>query len=185
MWPCVLSEARDSALLLPLPSSSCAPPHAPPAYSPPLPPEPWTLLPTPDMLLPTVPVAVPLRRDLQLYALSKLCNVLFAREAARRWGPEIVVVSLHPGSSMLTNGGESAGLVRLWLWMMRPWTKSVVQGASTSVYAAVAQGLQGGEYLSDCDVSEDVHPDARDPAKAQELWEFSLRELRSLSAEGV
>jgi len=52
-------------------------------------------------------------RDLQLYALSKLCNIMFAKELARRWGPEVLAVSLHPGSSMLTNGGESAWLPRL------------------------------------------------------------------------
>mmetsp|Transcript_35009 Transcript_35009/g.111375 ORF Transcript_35009/g.111375 Transcript_35009/m.111375 type:complete len:150 (+) Transcript_35009:704-1153(+) len=127
------------------------------------------------------PAFFPVRRDLQLYALSKLCNIMFAKELARRWGPQVLAVSLHPGSSMLTNGGESAWLPRLWLRLVSPWTKTIAQGASTVVFAAVARGIAGGDYLNDCSVSSDLHPDAQDGRKSRELWDFTERLLANLT----
>eukprot|EP00933_Yihiella_yeosuensis_P037775 TRINITY_DN31774_c0_g1_i1.p1 TRINITY_DN31774_c0_g1~~TRINITY_DN31774_c0_g1_i1.p1 ORF type:complete len:360 (+),score=42.97 TRINITY_DN31774_c0_g1_i1:88-1167(+) len=149
--------------------------------SPPLPDLPWHN--ANDLLGPTISIKSTLVRDAQLYGLSKLCNVLFAKEIPRRWGPEILGISLHPGSSMLTNGGESGWLSQLWLRIVHPWSKSVEQGASTSIFAAVSRDLRGGEYLDDCNISQTRHKDATSREKARELWGFSTRLLWNLTKD--
>ena len=111
-------------------------------------------------------------RDLKLYGLSKLGNVLLAKEIMRRYKGEIEAVALHPGSSIMTAGGESALLPRLWLALVSPWAKTTVQGAATSIYGALSKSLRGGEYLEDCRVSTNVHPDANDPRRAEDLWRY-------------
>ncbi|GFR40056.1 hypothetical protein Agub_g594, partial [Astrephomene gubernaculifera] len=87
------------------------------------------------------------------YGQSKLCNVLFARELAKRLsGTQVSAFSLHPGiitTKLQRHQGWPLQLVLLALW---PWSKTVKQGASTSIYAATAPELAGrsGAYLDNC-----------------------------------
>jgi len=111
-------------------------------------------------------------RDLRLYGLTKLGNVLLATEIQRRWRGEIRAVSVHPGSSINTAGGGSAWLARLWLALVSPWSKTVAQGASTSLYGALHKALQGGEYLEDCQVSDNFHLEGKDQERAMDLWRY-------------
>ena len=130
-------------------------------------------LPSASMLEPVPHELFPLLRDLRLYGLSKLCNVLFAKELQRRWDGDVLAVSLHPGSSINTAGGESCLLPRLWLRLVSPWAKTTAQGASTTLFGALSSELHGGEYLDDCRVSEDVHPDAQSRDRAEKLWQHT------------
>jgi len=56
-----------------------------------------------------------------------------------------------------------------------PTRKSLEQGAATSVWAAVAPGMEtlGGSYLADCQVSDHHAAWAVDPDSAARLWTLS------------
>jgi NAD(P)-dependent dehydrogenase (short-subunit alcohol dehydrogenase family) len=125
------------------------------------------------------------------YAQSKTANILFAKQLNKLYGSEgIKAYSLHPGGIM-TNLQQSLPMEeqRAMGWYKEDGTpvdvfKNVEQGASTSVYAALASDLDnhGGEYLEDCAVSEGVNTDKRfsgmgahalDMEAAERLWKLS------------
>lgn len=118
---------------------------------------------------------------LRVYARSKLANVMFARELARRLdGTGITVNSLHPGTVRTGWGGDGdAGLVlSLGLKLARWWFLSPQQGAATSVYLASSpevEGRTGGYYVRRR--LQQPAPAARDDAAARRLWEASERLL--------
>ncbi|RUS82634.1 hypothetical protein EGW08_009587 [Elysia chlorotica] len=87
------------------------------------------------------------------YNNSKLCNVLFANELNNRLLPHGVVAnSLHPGNMMSSGMPRHWWIYRLLFALVRPFTKSMQQGASTTVYCAVAEELSnvGGLYFNNC-----------------------------------
>lgn len=59
------------------------------------------------------------------YNDSKLCNVLFAQELARKW-PSVSVFACHPGNLVSTSLSRQWWLYRLLFALVRPFTKSVV-----------------------------------------------------------
>ena len=110
----------------------------------------------------------------KMYGQSKLANILFAKELARRFaGTKRVAIAIHPGV-IKTGLSRYMNPVLDFLWgAVSPiFLKSVEQGAATEVYAAVhpdAAAL-GGSYLADCNVAR-PRPDAEDAALAKALWE--------------
>jgi len=118
------------------------------------------------------------------YERSKLANVLFARELARRLaGTGVTVNALHPGvvRSQLFRG--SPALLRVLLWSVgRLFMLSPQQGARGSVYLASASELDGesGGYYRGC---RRVAPSAaaQSEACAARLWQESAR-LTGLTA---
>lgn len=110
----------------------------------------------------------------EAYAQSKLCNVLFTRELARRLPADKVVVhALHPGvigTKLLREGFGAAG------------DPDVAAGAATSVHLATSDeaGRCTGEYWAD-GRRERPSALARDDALAARLWERSL-ELAGITA---
>jgi WW domain-containing oxidoreductase len=114
-------------------------------------------------------------RPLVAYGQAKLCNVLFANELTRRYAGEgIVANSLHPGTMIGTSIFRDSISARLLALAMRPFTKSLAQGAATSVYCAVAPELAGvgGRYFTDCR-PKGASKGAQDEAAARALWEAS------------
>jgi NAD(P)-dependent dehydrogenase (short-subunit alcohol dehydrogenase family) len=116
------------------------------------------------------------------YALSKLCNLLFTRELARRWAAGgIVACSLHPGFVATRFGAESGGLLS-WAVRVAQWfALTPEQGAETLVYlatvpfASAAEAAQAnGEYFVKCRRKTPA-PAARDDAAALRLWKESER----------
>lgn len=116
------------------------------------------------------------------YSRSKLANVLFTRELARRYeaGP---AVCLHPGtvpgSGFFRNLDGPAGLAAraadlVPARLRELLTTSVVEGAETSVYLAAAprSELEAGGYYVDGDLSKPA-PAARDDRLARRLWSVS------------
>ena len=113
------------------------------------------------------------RSGLQAYAESKLANVLFSRELARRLrGTGVTTYALHPG------------VVASDIWRRIPWGVrglvklfmiSVEEGAATTLYCATAPELAGetGQYY---DSRKETKPSklAADDALAAELWKRSL-----------
>ena len=98
-----------------------------------------------------------------------------ANELTRRWGNEgITANSLHPGTLMLTAIGRSSLVARVVLTAALPFAKSLVQGAATSVFCAVAPELEGvgGKYFVDCKATP-ASEEAQNPTVAARLWELS------------
>lgn len=61
------------------------------------------------------------------YNNAKLCNILFARELAKRWHHRnISVFCLHPGNMISSNLSRHFWLYRLFFAVVRPFTKSLV-----------------------------------------------------------
>ncbi|RZF33091.1 hypothetical protein LSTR_LSTR009820 [Laodelphax striatellus] len=87
------------------------------------------------------------------YNNSKLCNVLFANELAERWKTKgICVYSLHPGNMVSSYISRNWWFYRVLFAFVRPFTKSLEQAASCSVYCATANELGGitGLYVNNC-----------------------------------
>jgi NAD(P)-dependent dehydrogenase (short-subunit alcohol dehydrogenase family) len=119
------------------------------------------------------------------YAQSKTANVLFAVEAAKRWGDDgIAVNSLHPGGirTALQRYVSDEELARLRTPDAPAW-KTPEQGAATSVLLAVSKlvGCVTGRYFEDCNEAL-PHEDGRyggvaayalDPENAARLWDVS------------
>ncbi|MCC5953390.1 MAG: SDR family oxidoreductase [Acidimicrobiia bacterium] len=108
---------------------------------------------------------------LREYAVSKLANVLFAQELARRIpASEVTTVALHPGVIASDVWRQVPRPVRA---IMTRRMASVEQGAQTSLYCATAPDMEGhsGDYFADCQPKE---PSAvATPALAAELWKRS------------
>jgi len=109
------------------------------------------------------------------YGATKLANILFTRELARRLqGTGVTANCLHPGV-VATNIFSGLGVLgRLFGIVSKPFLLSSSKGAATTVHLATADDVAGtsGEYFA---VSRPVVPaaPARDEAMARRLWELS------------
>ncbi|XP_063054776.1 retinol dehydrogenase 12 [Engraulis encrasicolus] len=115
------------------------------------------------------------------YRQSKLANILFSRELHHRMrGSGITSYSLHPGVIRTELGRH----VESWFPFLRSilmlpsymFMKTPRQGAQTSIYCAVTEGLESksGCYFSDCREKQ-TSPEGRDDVAARRLWEVSAR----------
>ncbi|CAG5128309.1 unnamed protein product [Candidula unifasciata] len=115
------------------------------------------------------------------YNNSKLCNILFANELNCRLSPHgIVANSIHPGNMMSSGLSRNWWLYRLLFALVRPFTKSMQQGAATTVYCAVAEelGNVGGLYFNNCCRCPPCKL-AENKSMAVALWSLSEQILNS------
>jgi NAD(P)-dependent dehydrogenase (short-subunit alcohol dehydrogenase family) len=122
---------------------------------------------------------------MRAYMRSKLANVLFANELARRLaGTGVTSNSLHPGS-VATNIWSGAPLWAkpLIAILHRPFFISAKEGGETIVQLAASPDLEGvtGKYFEK-KVAVEPAPLARDEALAKRLWEVSA-EMVGLAKE--
>jgi NAD(P)-dependent dehydrogenase (short-subunit alcohol dehydrogenase family) len=113
---------------------------------------------------------------MRAYARSKLANVLFSAELARRLaGTGVTSNSLHPGG-VATNIWSGAPLWAkpLIFLLLRPRLISAAKGAATIVQLATDPALDGvtGRYFEDGKLSTPA-PLALDPGLARRLWDVS------------
>ncbi|KAI4880255.1 hypothetical protein NFI96_034047 [Prochilodus magdalenae] len=113
---------------------------------------------------------------MRIYCNSKLCNVLFTHELARRLqGTNVTCYSLHPG---VINSDLGRNTHTVFKRVLKPiaalFFKDVEAGAQTTLHCAVQEGIEGlsGQYFSNC-APKKVQPKARDDAVAKKLWEVS------------
>jgi NAD(P)-dependent dehydrogenase (short-subunit alcohol dehydrogenase family) len=110
------------------------------------------------------------------YGQSKLANLLFAKQLARRFaGTQQTANAVHPGVIVTQLQRHQSPVFSAAMSLFAPLAlKSVPQGAATQVYATVSPQLAGvsGQYLSHCNVVE-PRADASDPALAEKLWNVS------------
>lgn len=107
------------------------------------------------------------------YCASKLANVLFTTELARRLGGGKVTANcLHPGviGTKLLRAGFAMG------------GSPVEDGARTPVFLATSDAVVGvtGKYFNDCREAQ-YSAAARDPALARSLWQASEAALREFA----
>lgn len=110
------------------------------------------------------------------YNQSKLANVLFTYELARRLqGTAVTANALHPGVVRTRFGNDDPGrLQRVALPIGRLFMKSPARGAATSIYVATDPTLAGvtGQYFANCRPKASS-PRSHDTAVAQRLWQVS------------
>lgn len=125
-------------------------------------------------------------RPWKAYGQSKLCNLLFAKELARRWGAtEKTANALHPGVIATPLGRHMPGVAQSVLKAVSPiFLKTVAQGAATQCYMATHPSLAtvSGEYFADCNVAKPSAL-AGDRALAARLWEESVSIVERVRAE--
>ena len=117
------------------------------------------------------------------YGQSKISNLLFARELARRWaGTGRVANAVHPGVIKTNLGRHMASAMQIGISLMGPlFLKTIPQGAATQTWALVnpATATLSGEYLSDCNIATSTAPGS-DPLLATRLWEESEKIVAGL-----
>ena len=122
----------------------------------------------------------------QVYGKSKLANIYFARELARRLeGSGVTSNSLHPGfvRSEFGQGGDLGSLFGLGLkYLAAPFAISQEAGARTSIHVASAPELDGatGGYYVKCALATPSRV-AQDDAAARRLWEASEQLIASVA----
>lgn len=109
------------------------------------------------------------------YAASKLANILFTRELARRVRDSNVTVNaFHPGmvgSDFAKNNGWFAQVA---MTLLKPLSRTPQKGAETGIYLCTSpevENLTGGYYFN-CAIHE-TRAAARNDADALRLWEIS------------
>src|SRR5437016_4735442 len=92
-------------------------------------------------------------RGFKVYGRSKLCNILYTRELARRWaGTGVTANSLHPGFVATRFGDQSGGLIAVGIRVAKRFALSPEEGAETLVHLASSPAVEGvsGEYFHRC-----------------------------------
>jgi NAD(P)-dependent dehydrogenase (short-subunit alcohol dehydrogenase family) len=111
------------------------------------------------------------------YGRSKLCNILFTREYARRAaGGRIAANCLHPGFVATRFGDRSGGLLQAVLPLAKLFAISPEKGADTITYLASSPDVAGvaGQYFYQRRQTQ-PSPQAQDAASAARLWAISLK----------
>ncbi len=115
---------------------------------------------------------------LPVYSKSKLCNILFTRELARRLaGTGITANCLHPGFVATRFGDQSGGIGSLLVRAAKPIAGiSPEEGARTILYLASSPEVANvnGEYFYECKVAGPT-AEARNDADAKKLWDVSAQ----------
>jgi NAD(P)-dependent dehydrogenase (short-subunit alcohol dehydrogenase family) len=109
------------------------------------------------------------------YAQSKLANILFTYELARRWqGRGITVNCLHPGAVDTALWRESRGFLRVLLRAARPFFRTPAEGADGIIQLADAPELAevSGKYFKKGRASRSASA-SYDASSAARLWEVS------------
>ena len=107
------------------------------------------------------------------YGQSKLANLLFARQLAKRLaGTGRTANAIHPGVIQTELGRHMNLAMRLGMSVVRPLVlKSIPEGAATQCYVATHPAVAGvtGEYWADCNPKKSSR-NGRDMALAEKLW---------------
>jgi retinol dehydrogenase-12 len=116
-------------------------------------------------------------RPFRNYSQSKLANILFTRELARRLeGSGVTANCLHPGF-VATNFTSGEGWTfRLFQAMARVFAITPEQGAKTTIFLASSPEVEGvtGGYFAKSKLAKTTAA-GRDDEAARRLWELTSR----------
>jgi retinol dehydrogenase-14 len=125
-------------------------------------------------------------RAMRAYGQSKLANVLFTYELARRLeGSGVTANCLHPGVVATGFGHNNPGWLKIGVSIMRPFVLDAQRGAETSIYLAASREVDGltGQYFDKCKAVRSSAA-SYDRAAAARLWEMS-EAMTGVGATGV
>ncbi|MBM4252878.1 MAG: SDR family oxidoreductase [Deltaproteobacteria bacterium] len=109
----------------------------------------------------------------EAYCRSKLCNILFTKELAKKLaGGSITVNCLHPGFVASKFGHNNQGALAVLLKLSQKiFAINEDRGAQTSVYLATSTDVSGinGDYFASCEAKKPSHI-ATDSELATKLW---------------
>jgi NAD(P)-dependent dehydrogenase (short-subunit alcohol dehydrogenase family) len=116
-------------------------------------------------------------RSFAVYGRTKLANILFTRELARRIAAtDVTANAVHPGfvATRFGRDGDTGLLGAALMPMLRPFALSPAHGAQTSIYVATAPELDGitGGYWVKCAPATPTAA-AQDDDAARRLWDVS------------
>jgi len=120
-------------------------------------------------------------QPMEAYSQSKLANILFANELARRES-SLAVFSVHPGvvkTELSRTIYEVYGPLRYYLMkLLAPFLKTAKSGAQTSIHCAIEDldKLESGGYFADCAKAAKA-PQAESASDAKTLWTESLKQV--------
>ena len=112
---------------------------------------------------------------MKAYSRSKLCNILFTRELARRLrGTGVTANCLHPGFVATRFGDESGALMSWVVWIAKSFAIAPAKGAQTIIYLASSPDVAKttGRYFYES-VPALPSPAAQDDRSALLLWQRS------------
>ncbi len=114
---------------------------------------------------------------MRAYSRSKLANILFTSELARRLSDTGVTAnSLHPGTvaSGFARDDDARGFLAFGVRVIKPFILTPEKGARTSVYLASSPEVDdvSGRYFVKCR-PRTPSPAAQDQAAATLLWSVS------------
>jgi NAD(P)-dependent dehydrogenase (short-subunit alcohol dehydrogenase family) len=109
------------------------------------------------------------------YNASKLANVMFTYELARRLdGTGVTATVLHPGVVNTRFGAEDQAGIKVILPLLRPFLKSPAAGAVTTIYLASSPEVDGvtGRYFANRKPKTSAKA-SYDTGAAARLWQVS------------
>ncbi|WP_433619891.1 SDR family oxidoreductase [Paenibacillus cellulositrophicus] len=121
------------------------------------------------------------------YGQSKLANILFTAELARRLkGTGVTAHCFDPGLVATNFNQDNGGLARLTMACMKPFSRTPEQGAQTLVWLAESPELllKSGGYYADMKLQTPSDA-ARDEAGASRLWQVSEEQTGLLAGPGL
>lgn len=118
------------------------------------------------------------------YGQSKLANVVFTYELARRLeGTGVTANCLHPGAVNTNFFNNVKGLFGFLTTIAKPFLRTPEKGAETVIWLASAAEVEGisGKYFFNCQPKRS-NRESYDPQVANKLWELSERMTQKRSS---
>jgi NAD(P)-dependent dehydrogenase (short-subunit alcohol dehydrogenase family) len=112
---------------------------------------------------------------MKAYGRSKLCNILFTRELARRLrGTGATANCPHPGFVATRFGDQSGGVLSRLVWLAKLFATSPARSAQTLVFLASSPTVAEttGQYFYKC-LPTTLSPSAQYDRSALLLWQRS------------
>ena len=118
-------------------------------------------------------------RGFRRYGQSKLANILFTAELARRVeGTGVTANCFHPGTVATGFNRNNGALMRVVMTAIRPFLRKPEKGAETLVWLVDSDeaASENGGYFIDCKRAQ-PEPPARDMESARRLWDVTEAQL--------
>jgi NAD(P)-dependent dehydrogenase (short-subunit alcohol dehydrogenase family) len=124
-------------------------------------------------------------KSMRVYGHSKLANLMFTTELARRLeGSGVTVNCVHPGAVATGLGKNNGRAASVLIRLLAPFFRTPDKGAATTLHVATSPALDGvsGRYFAS---SREARPSAAagDRAAAERLWDLSAH-LTGLDTSG-